>query len=245
MSDARARRIERAAAAGDPAPRAQALAVRIRGGSLPLGRVRLAARLGDDAARAVLGAPPAARLPQWLGAEAPWDPSVLARVALSLAEAVYPVWWPGDPNTPPPWTLASGTEPAWLALRLLEQRVLAAAPLPDPAERTALERAREGVLSAVREATGRRREEVRFAGRAVAWAAGTAALLGAPEAADAAVACSIMALEARSERELLASLRADLLPWLLDGRCPLRDRSSPQLRWLAGVAHRTPSAYGR
>lgn len=58
MADARLRRLERLSGAGDPAAGARLLLERVRQGELALVRVRLAAALGDPAARAALSEPP-------------------------------------------------------------------------------------------------------------------------------------------------------------------------------------------
>lgn len=58
MADARLRQLERLFGAGDPAAGARLLLERVRQGELALERVRLAAALGDPAARAALSEPP-------------------------------------------------------------------------------------------------------------------------------------------------------------------------------------------
>ncbi len=55
MTDARVRAVSRAAAQGDPAARAALLLERVRTGELSTEQLRLAAWLGDDHARAVVG----------------------------------------------------------------------------------------------------------------------------------------------------------------------------------------------
>lgn len=86
--DAALRRLERAADPADPSVRARLLAERARAGHLAPARLRLAAWLGDEAARLALGeeaAGPSRRRTKrdpWTRELAGWGPEALVRAAL-------------------------------------------------------------------------------------------------------------------------------------------------------------------
>jgi hypothetical protein len=105
--------LERTAAQGDAAARTSLLAERLRLGELPRERVRLAAHLGDPAAREVLGgdAPtPDLHLPRWLAALG--DKALGARALMAVAAGSLRTWEQTFPHGRQPRTLLTALEVA-------------------------------------------------------------------------------------------------------------------------------------
>ncbi|MBX3472733.1 MAG: hypothetical protein KF878_38260 [Planctomycetes bacterium] len=104
MADTRLRRLERAASQGDLDARVRLLCERLRAGELDEERARLAAYLGDPAARLLLGAR-APELPlirargghelnqrRWITGLRAYGKPWLVRAAVALAEARFTAW---------------------------------------------------------------------------------------------------------------------------------------------------------
>jgi len=116
MSDSHQRELERAAALGDDAARAKLLAERVRSGSLDPARLRLAAHLGDSAARTALdGEAPAVieALGSWVGALGAWGRPLVVRSLLVATRRVLPIFTAALPHEESPERALRGAE-AWL-----------------------------------------------------------------------------------------------------------------------------------
>ncbi|MCO5172530.1 MAG: hypothetical protein M9894_40050 [Planctomycetes bacterium] len=126
MADTRLRRLERAAAQGDLDARVRLLCERLRSGELDEERVRLAAYLGDPAARLLLG-PKAPDLPvirargglelnqrRWITGLRAYGKEWLVRAAVAIARARFTAWDRWDEADERPRRALAAAE-AWLA----------------------------------------------------------------------------------------------------------------------------------
>lgn len=125
MVDARLRRLERAASQGDVQARVQVLCERLRTGDLDEERVRLAAYLGDPAARLLLGER-APELPviraregfelnqrRWITGLRAFGKEWLVRAAVALARSRFDAWATWDETDERPHRAVAAAV-AWL-----------------------------------------------------------------------------------------------------------------------------------
>lgn len=115
MADAERRRLERAAAGGDPRAEADLLRARLRAGTLDRERLSLAAHLGHTPAAEALDEPQRSEEPdlrEWLWSLLPWGHQVVLRGLLVACEELL-LQSEDDPELdPPPELLLDGLR-AW------------------------------------------------------------------------------------------------------------------------------------
>jgi hypothetical protein len=100
MSDGRLREFERSLAAGaDPEAGARLLAERLRAGTLDRERLRLAAYVGDAAARLLVETEPEPDLRRWAGGLREWGPEPCARAAVVAARLALVGWESWEPGS--------------------------------------------------------------------------------------------------------------------------------------------------
>lgn len=218
--DRQLRELERRAGGSDE-DQARLLLARVRVGRLDERRLRLAAYVGDAAARLALrwSAPDLAPLRTWLADLRPWGPEVAARAALAAVR--HATAWRGAPGLdvdPPVLEPALTCAAAWLAradhpddeaLDLARAAEAAALRLGAPSAAEASARARcaaEAVVLAVR--------AVHALIRPDSWPAEVA--LRARDLTLLAVAGERAAAVA-GEEAVRAAVRDDLRAWALDG----------------------------
>lgn len=162
MTDARLRALERRwRETGASADHACYLVERLRTGELPVDRARLAAYLGDPAAREALGIAPeteAASQRAWAAGLHAWRDPVPARVALAAARAVLPVFDRGlNPDPRPRRALRAGEA---CIVCPCEAHLARATTASEDAEAIATDDAGTAVWAAVRSSFGESAEDL-------------------------------------------------------------------------------------
>lgn len=162
MTDARLRTLERRwRETGASADHACFLVERLRTGELPVERARLAAYLGDPAAREALGIAPeteAVSQRAWAAGLHAWRDPVPARVALAAARAVLPVFDRGlNPDPRPRRALRAGEA---CVVCPCEAHAARAATASEDAEAIATDDAGTAVWAAVRTTFGASQDDL-------------------------------------------------------------------------------------
>lgn len=219
MSDAALRELEQAwQRSGSVEDEAHLLAARVRSGELAEEQLRLAAHAGHAAAVRALGVPRHERpLPEWLDGFAAFGHEALVRASIAIARLAWSRW-PGFCKHPP----------ETLILNPIDVMV-------EGAVATAEEYLCEATAENLRVHVEARQQVAHYAEHPLLSsyerALALATVRGAEQAAGAA--------EAFARLEIVGATAAELAPWALVGRDPVRERVEERrrLKLLAVAAH--------